>query len=193
MVKKSRNPEFVPNPMQPVYQTVTGLTDAFFALHLDSEYAEHARKLAAALCRKRPSSLARGKPETWAAGIVHALGSVNFLFDRSQKPYMIAGEIAEGFGVSPRHSLSWPQGQARSCRYGCDLPGGTCNRSASRRSYRTPHRFAGNRNAFFNRSSHRAAPPTERVGRRGRSSRRSIISARKADSDHDLSRRLHDD
>jgi hypothetical protein len=94
----------------------------------------------------------------------------------------------------PRHSLSWPQGQARSCPCGCDFPGGTCNRSTSWRWYHPPHRFAGNRNAFFNSRSHYAASPTERVGRRpGRSSRRSMVPARNADSGHDLSRRMFDE
>ena len=31
-----------------------------------------------------PSPILRGKPEIWAAGTVHALGSLNFLFDKSQ-------------------------------------------------------------------------------------------------------------
>jgi Domain of unknown function (DUF6398) len=35
-----------------------------------------------------------------AAGIVYALGRVNFLFDESREPYMSAGELCEKFGVS---------------------------------------------------------------------------------------------
>ena len=41
-----------------------------------------------------------GKPNTWACGIVYAIGSTNFLFDRSQTPHMRAFELAEMFGIS---------------------------------------------------------------------------------------------
>jgi hypothetical protein len=101
MAKQPKNPESVPKPMQAVFEAVVGLTDAFYAKHLNAEYAELCRKLAAALCRKRPSPLERGKRESWAAGIVSALGSVNFLFDPSQDPHVRAGEVCAGFGVSP--------------------------------------------------------------------------------------------
>ena len=46
------------------------------------------------------SPLERGKLESWAAGIVYALGSVNFLFDPSQDPHLSAGEVCAAFGVS---------------------------------------------------------------------------------------------
>jgi len=52
------------------------------------------------LCRKRPSLLARGKAPTWACGIIHALGMVNFLFDSSQTPHLGASQIWEHFGQS---------------------------------------------------------------------------------------------
>lgn len=58
------------------------------------------RSLAAALARKRPSPLLRGKPETWASGIVHALGVVNFLFDNTQTPHVAASDIYTAFGVN---------------------------------------------------------------------------------------------
>ena len=52
------------------------------------------------LCRKRPSPLLSGKPNTWAAGIVYAIGSNNFIFDRSQEIHMSAEELSAPFGVS---------------------------------------------------------------------------------------------
>jgi Domain of unknown function (DUF6398) len=67
---------------------------------LDEEYAQLARQATAALCRKRPSPLATGHLQTWACGIVYALGTVHFLFDRSQTPSMSAAELCAGFGVS---------------------------------------------------------------------------------------------
>lgn len=93
-------PEKIPNQMQARYDDIVAVTDAFCDAHLNTEYAELTRKATAALCRKRPSPLARGKVETWACGIIYALGFVNFLFDKSQDPYMPASEICEHFGIS---------------------------------------------------------------------------------------------
>ena len=92
--------ERVPKPMQATFDAIVALTDAFCRAHLDEEYAQLARQATAALCRKRPSPLATGHLKTWACGIVYALGSANFLFDKSQKPFMRAAELCAGFGVS---------------------------------------------------------------------------------------------
>jgi hypothetical protein len=92
--------ETVPTTMQPIYTAIIALTDAFCQEHLNEEYAALSRQLAAALARKRPSPLPRGKLEIWACAIVYALGSVNFLFDKSQEPHMRADELCAVFGVS---------------------------------------------------------------------------------------------
>ncbi|MFN0119466.1 MAG: DUF6398 domain-containing protein [Blastocatellia bacterium] len=92
--------ERVPESMQLVYDAIVRNTDDFCAEFLDKEYAALARQLAAMLARKRPSPLLSGGTETWACGIVYALGKVNFLFDKSQKPYMRADELCERFGVA---------------------------------------------------------------------------------------------
>ena len=95
-----QNSESVSQQMQPIYDEITRLTDAVCRDHLDDEYMQLCRKLAAALARKRPSPLARGKPEIWACAIVYALGTVNFLFDKTQTPYLRADELCRLFGVS---------------------------------------------------------------------------------------------
>jgi hypothetical protein len=41
-----------------------------------------------------------GKANTWACTIIYTIGSVNFIFDKSQVPTMTAKEIAESFGIS---------------------------------------------------------------------------------------------
>ena len=92
--------ERVPKPMQEKFDAIIALTDAFCRAHLDEEYAQLARQATAALCRKRPSPLATGNLKTWACGIVYALGSANFLFDKSQQPTMRATDLCAGFGVS---------------------------------------------------------------------------------------------
>ena len=55
---------------------------------------------ALAVLRATTSSLARGKAQTWACGIIHALGMVNFLFDSSQIPHIAASQIWEYFELS---------------------------------------------------------------------------------------------
>lgn len=67
-----------------VFETIVSLTNDFCKTHLNEEYAELCRKLAEKLARKRPSPLLSGKPNTWACGIVRAIGMVNFLDDRSR-------------------------------------------------------------------------------------------------------------
>ena len=76
--------ESVPLKMRPIYDEIIGLTDAFCRTHLNDEYADVCRALAAKLSRKRPSPLEGGRVTTWAAAIVHTIGRVNFLFDKSQ-------------------------------------------------------------------------------------------------------------
>lgn len=90
----------VPRQMQPIFDAIVRLTDQVCMTHLTEEYAQLARALTAALCRQRPSPLAHGRVETWACGIVYALGSVNFLFDKTQTPHLSAGELCALFGVS---------------------------------------------------------------------------------------------
>lgn len=92
--------ERVPKQMQAKFEEIVSLTDTFCQKHLNDEYAQICRKLVAALSRKRPSPLATGKANTWACGIVHALGMVNFLFDPSQVPHISASEIYKQFAVS---------------------------------------------------------------------------------------------
>lgn len=97
---KAKKSETVPKTMQAKFDSITALTDDFAAKHLNDEYAQLIRYATAALCRKRPSPLASGRDYTWACGITHALGMVNFLFDSSQDPHLSAGELYEIFGVS---------------------------------------------------------------------------------------------
>jgi hypothetical protein len=89
----------VPAGIRPVFDEIIAITDAFCLQHLDAEYAVLCVKLAAKLARKRPSPLARGDRRIWAAGIVYAIGRVNFLADPSQKPHLRTDELAEGLGV----------------------------------------------------------------------------------------------
>jgi len=99
---QNRKSESVPAKMQPVYDEIVALTDAVCREHLDEDYAQLARSMAAALARKRPSPLERGRKDVWAASIVYCLGTVNFLFDKSQAPYLSAEALADLFSVSQK-------------------------------------------------------------------------------------------
>jgi hypothetical protein len=85
--------------MQATYASITALTDAFCSNHLNDEYRDLVRTMTASLCRKRPSPLASGQPRTWACGIVHVLGQLNFLSDKTSKPFMTTAEVCTAFGV----------------------------------------------------------------------------------------------
>jgi hypothetical protein len=89
----------IPHQTSELYNKIAELTDSFCEQFLNEEYLQLCREMAAALCRKK--SLAKGgRPESWAGGIVHALGAINFLFDKASEPYLPVGEIAKGFSMS---------------------------------------------------------------------------------------------
>ena len=90
----------VPKAMQSVFDAVSGIIDQFCLTHLNEEYSQISRELAAVLCRKRPSPLEKGKPEQWACACVYLIGSVNFLNDKTQTPHMQLGKLCELFGIS---------------------------------------------------------------------------------------------
>jgi hypothetical protein len=92
--------ESVPKNMRPRYDEIVALIDTFCGQHLNDEYAQVCRSMTAKLARKRPSPLVSGRAETWAAGIIHAIGQVNFLFDKTQTPHLKPAQIAEGFGIA---------------------------------------------------------------------------------------------
>ncbi len=99
MPKRSAS-QHVPKDMQARFEEITQLTDAFCRLYLNEEYAQLCRELTATLYRKRLSPLLQGKVTTWACGIIHALGMVNFLFDSSQTPHLAASQIWKYFELS---------------------------------------------------------------------------------------------
>ena len=75
------------------------LLRAFSSAKLNEEYFELAEKMLGKLARKRHVPFETGKVEIWAAAIIHALGMVNFLFDKSQTPHVTVREIHEFFGT----------------------------------------------------------------------------------------------
>lgn len=78
---------------------IAKMTNAFCLNHLDEDYRELCEDLTWA-AYEEGLLLEEGRPASWASGIVHAIGFINFLHDPSQSPHMTSAQLAEGFGVS---------------------------------------------------------------------------------------------
>jgi hypothetical protein len=89
----------VPAALHDRTREILAITDQACLAHLDSEYAQLCRVLVGRLARKRPSPLLRGDAHIWAAGAIYAVGQVNFLFDRSDQPYLSTDQLADYLGV----------------------------------------------------------------------------------------------
>ncbi len=64
---------------------------------INEEYADLSEKMIKKLGRKRDVPFARGKSEIWATAVVHALGSINFLSDKSFLPYCKLDTLCDHF------------------------------------------------------------------------------------------------
>jgi hypothetical protein len=85
--------------MRPYVDQILAVTDGVCEQHLDSEYAELFRRVVGKLARKRPSPLVRGDLRIWAAGVVYAVGQINFIFDPAQDPHATADQLSDWLGV----------------------------------------------------------------------------------------------
>ena len=75
------------------------LTKSFCSEKLNEEYAALAEKLICKLGRKRNVPFVTGQTQIWAAAVIHALGTINFLFDKSSEPYASVDDINNFFGT----------------------------------------------------------------------------------------------
>lgn len=80
-------------------QKLLEMTRVFCSEKLDDDYLELCEKLIKKMGRKREVPFKRGKLEIWASAVVHAIGSINFLFDKSFPPYISSNQISEYFGT----------------------------------------------------------------------------------------------
>jgi hypothetical protein len=101
-----RSNERIPAAMKEKVESLMAQIEPFCQLRLNEEYGQLIYSAVASLARKRPSPLLSGRESSWCAGIVHAVGMVNFLYDRSQNPHCKAPEIYEHFGVSAQTGQS---------------------------------------------------------------------------------------
>jgi len=101
---RSRTGDRLPAAIHAEAEEIIRLTDGFCAEHLDAEYAQLCRRLVGKLARKRPSPLVRGDLRIWAASTIYAIGKVNFLFDRTQRPHLGLDQLSQLTGV-PKSTL----------------------------------------------------------------------------------------
>lgn len=76
------------------------MTNEFCARYLNEEYKALCDKLIRKMARKRVVPFLSGRIEIWAAAVIYALGTINFLFDKGTQPYVSAGDICDYFGTS---------------------------------------------------------------------------------------------
>lgn len=76
------------------------ITGEFCDQYLDREYKEICQKLIEKMSRKRVAPFLSGRVEIWAAAIIYAIGSINFLFDPSFKPYISTDDLCNYFRTS---------------------------------------------------------------------------------------------
>ena len=81
-------------------QQILDLIRDFCSKKLDEEYFQLAERLTKKLARKRDVPFVSGQIEVWAVAIIHALGIINFLFDKASKPYASIDEINKYFGTN---------------------------------------------------------------------------------------------
>lgn len=106
----------VPKGLHRTFRAIVELTDAFCETHLDADYGRLCREMTAAVCQEG-SPVRRGMPAAWAAGIIHAIGWVNFLHDPKTTPHVTPDELAKGLGISKGTMMA----KSRIIRDGMDL------------------------------------------------------------------------
>jgi hypothetical protein len=76
------------------------LTSGFCKVFLDDEYNQLCEKMINKMARKRNVPFLSGRLNIWASAIIHALGTINFLFDKNFEPYVSVSDICNYFNTS---------------------------------------------------------------------------------------------
>lgn len=86
--------------MKEKHEEIIFITDGFCHTYLDEEYRALCRKMTTELSQKQHAPLLNGRAQSWAAGILYVLGRINYLFDKSFKPYVSVADICTNIRVS---------------------------------------------------------------------------------------------
>lgn len=82
------------------YEETIDKIKVFSNEHLNNDYENICSIAAKTLFENNEEQLKKGKSISWAAGIVHAIGTINNLFDSKEEPYIKATDLYKAFGVS---------------------------------------------------------------------------------------------
>lgn len=82
------------------YEEIIDKIKSFSNEYLNEEYENLCVNATETLFLNNEDKLKKGKSFSWAAGIVHAIGTVNNLFDSKEEPYIKATDLYKEFGVS---------------------------------------------------------------------------------------------
>lgn len=89
----------IPEGLRPAVLRIHDKLEPVCKTRLNDEYLELCLRLLRDACLAG-LAVGSGKPEAWAAGLVHAVGRVNFLFDPAMNPHLPAKEIPILFSIS---------------------------------------------------------------------------------------------
>ncbi len=82
------------------YEEIIEKIKNFSSEYLNDEYKNICVIAAETLFLNNEEQFKKGKSFSWAAGIVHSIGTINNLFDSKEKPYIKATDLYKAFGVS---------------------------------------------------------------------------------------------
>ncbi len=88
--------------IQPRRKELEKAISDFCDQYINDEYKNLCHGVVARMSRKRQVPYMTGRVEIWAAGIIHAIGRINFLYDSKTSPYVSMDEIVEHFNTSKR-------------------------------------------------------------------------------------------
>lgn len=89
----------VPHNVSEQFNEVYSILANLCSEKLSDEYFTLCVQLAVKIARKRPSPFLSGRVKTWSAGIIHTIGTVNFLFDKTQTPHMTSRDLSLWFDL----------------------------------------------------------------------------------------------
>ncbi|MBN20461.1 MAG: hypothetical protein CL678_04160 [Bdellovibrionaceae bacterium] len=78
------------------------LIRGFCSKYLNNDYEQLCFSLVDRMARKRQVPYLTGRLNIWAASVIHQIGRINFLYDKSFQPYVSMGDIADYFETSKK-------------------------------------------------------------------------------------------
>lgn len=82
------------------YEEIIDKIKNFSSEYLNDEYKNICVMAVETLFLNNEEQLKKGKSFSWAAGVVHAIGTINNLFDSKEEPYIKVADLYKAFGVS---------------------------------------------------------------------------------------------